>query len=243
MNPEQIFWLAHENLPRQAPGSAETVRLLLRLAGRLPERPRIVDIGCGTGPASLLLARETGGLVVAVDTHRPFLARLSVAAADAGFADRIWPVVGSMHDLPLPDGSVDLIWSEGSAYVMGFDEALAGWHRLLTPSGVLVVTEAEWSTSTPAAGARAFWDAGYPAMRTVDGNIRAAIAAGWTVLASYRLPDSDWSEYYDALGARIEQLRARGIDPAVLDEVGAEIDIRRRYGDDYGYTGYVLRRR
>ncbi len=30
-----------------------------------------------------------------------------------------------MEKLPLPDASADLVWAEGSAYVMGFDAALA----------------------------------------------------------------------------------------------------------------------
>jgi SAM-dependent methyltransferase len=243
VTPDKIFWLAHQDLPRQAPGSAATTRLLLQLAGPLPPRPRVVDIGCGTGPASLVLAADTGGTVMAIDTHRPFLRRLAEAAAAAGLDARIQPTAASMRELPLPDGSADLVWAEGSAYVMGFDAALAGWRRLLTPNGVLVLTEAGWTTAAPAPGARAFWSDGYPGMRTTADNIRAADAAGWTVVSSYLLPDTDWSGYYRPLAARVDELRARGIDSAVLDEVCREIEIRRRYGADYGYTGYVLRPR
>lgn len=58
---EDVFWAAHEGLPREAPGSPATTELLLRLAGPLPGAPRIVDIGCGTGPATPALAAATGG--------------------------------------------------------------------------------------------------------------------------------------------------------------------------------------
>jgi SAM-dependent methyltransferase len=239
---EESFWLAHEGLPREAPGSEATTRLLLRLAAP-PDRPRVVDIGSGTGPAALVLAAE-GADVTAVDVHEPFLAELEERAAAAGLASRITTLRASMTDLPLPDGAFDLVWAEGSAYVMGFDAALAAWRRLLAPGGALVVTEAEWTTPDPAPGARAFWDAGYPAMRTTDGNVRAALAAGWTVAATYLLPDSDWDAYYAPLGARISALRRdRPGDAAALDEVGREIGVRRAHGRDYGYTGYVLRPR
>ena len=217
--------------------------MLLRLAGPLPSRPRVLDIGCGTGPASLVLATDTGGTVLAVDVHRPFLHQLRAAAAAAGLRERIATVAASMAALPVPDASFDLVWAEGSAYVLGFDAALARWRRLLAPGGVLVLTEAEWTTATPTPAARAFWSAGYPGMRSTAGNVAAAIECGWTVAATYLLPDSDWSGYYDPLGARLQDLRARGLDPAVLDEVGSEIDIRQRYGADYGYVGYVLRPR
>ncbi|TDC85064.1 hypothetical protein E1193_03925 [Micromonospora sp. KC606] len=40
-------------LSRQGPGAEATSRRLLELAAPLPERPRVLDLGCGTGPAAL----------------------------------------------------------------------------------------------------------------------------------------------------------------------------------------------
>ncbi len=241
MTAAEILWLAHTGLPREAPGSDATTRLLFRLAQPLPPQPRVIDIGAGTGPASLLLAAE-GAEVTAIDTHPPYLARLRERADAAGLGSRIRTLQAPMENLPLPDASADLVWAEGSAYIMGFDAALAAWRRLLAPGGALVLTEAEWTTPDPAPAARAFWDAGYPAMRTTDGNVRAALAAGWTVAATYLLPDTDWAAYYDPLAARIAHLRQeRPADGAALDEVGHEIEVRHAHGHDYGYTGYVLR--
>jgi hypothetical protein len=34
-----------------------------------------------------------------------------------------------MQDPPLDDGSADLIWAEGSVYIMAFDAALRSWRR------------------------------------------------------------------------------------------------------------------
>ncbi|MFC4947562.1 class I SAM-dependent methyltransferase [Pseudonocardia sp. GCM10023141] len=242
LSPAETFWLAHEGLPRQAPGSPETTRQLITLAGGLPAAARAVDVGCGTGPAALQLAVEFGARVAAVDIHLPFLERLRDAAAAAGLADRVTPLVARMESLPLPDGTADVVWADGSAYLMGFDAALASWRRLLAPGGVLILTEAEWTTRTPAAPARAFWDAGYPRMRATDGNTRAALDAGWTVVASYLLPDADWSAYYDPFAARLAELAGRpGLDAAALGEMEREIAVRREHGGDYGYRGYVLR--
>jgi Methylase involved in ubiquinone/menaquinone biosynthesis len=216
MTVEEIFRLAHTDLPREAPGSAATTRLLLRLAAPLPPRPRIVDIGCGTGPASLLLAAETGGEVVAVDTHEPFLQRLRAAAGP-----RVRTLHADMQDLPLSDAGADLLWAEGSASVMGVDAALTAWRRLLVPGGALVLTDATWTTPDPAPAARAFWDAAYPAMRTPDAVIVAAQRAGWVLLGSHLLPDADWAAYYDPLAARIARLRAELPDHGeLLDEWG-----------------------
>ncbi|MGH3929373.1 MAG: class I SAM-dependent methyltransferase [Pseudonocardiaceae bacterium] len=241
---DELFWAAFTDLPRGAPGSEATTRLLLELAGPLPPTPRLVDIGCGAGPATLLLAQLTGGEIIAVDTHEPLLGRLRTAADEAGRGKQIRTLNASMEDLPLPDGSADVVWAEGSVYVMGFDAALSAWRRLLAPGGVLVLTEAEWTTPEPAAVARAFWNPAYPAMRTTAGNVAAAQDAGWTVAAVYLLPDRDWDVYYRPLAARLGQLRARYPEHVGdLDDLGAEIDIRAAHGGDYGYTGYILRPR
>jgi SAM-dependent methyltransferase len=239
----EVFWLAHDGLPRQAPGSAATTRLLLQLAGPLPDRPRILDIGCGTGVATFPLLAATGGTALAVDTHQPFLDRLTADAGAAGLADRVRTLCTPMQDLALPPGSVDLLWAEGSAYIMGVDAALAAWRALLAPGGVLVLTEVGWTTPDPAPAARRFWAAGYPAIRGTAATVVAAEAAGWTVRATYLLPDADWAAYYDPLAERVAELRRRGVDPAALDEVAREVELRREHGGDYGYTGYVLRPR
>lgn len=237
------FWRAHDGLPREAPGSERTTRLLLEMCGPLPAEPRIADVGCGTGPATVALAELTGGAVDAVDLHEPFLDALCERARAAGVAQRVRTHAARMQELPFPDAAFDLVWAEGSAYIMGFDAALRSWRRLLAPGGTLVLTEAEWTTPAPAPGARAFWDEGYPSMRTTGDNVGAAQDAGWTVAGTYLLPDGDWDAYYAPLATNLRRMRDEGVDPALVDEVGREIEVRRAHGTDYGYTGYVLRPR
>ena len=239
---EDAFRLAHRDLPREAPGSEATTSLLLRLArraGELPERPHVVDLGCGTGPATVPLVRETGGTALAVDLHEPYLAALRARADAEGLGDRVATLAADLATLDLPDGCADLLWSEGAAYLIGFDAALRAWRRLLAPGGVLVLTEAEWTVATPSSPARAFWDAAYPAMRTTAGNVAAALDAGWTVAATHLLPEADWEAYYAPLAASVDALE--GVSDEHRAAVSEEIDVRARHGAEYGYTAYVLR--
>ncbi|MEU9299937.1 bifunctional class I SAM-dependent methyltransferase/N-acetyltransferase [Streptomyces sp. NPDC048269] len=247
----QAFFTLHRGLPRQAPGSDASTRHLLSLCEPLPERPRVLDLGCGPGPSALLLAAEAGrpgsggAEVTAVDLYEPFLEELRRAATARGLADRVRTVRADMGALPLEDfqdGSYDLIWAEGSAYVIGFATALARWRRLLAPGGTIVLTECEWTVEEPSAGARAFWDEQCP-LRTTAGNVAAAQAAGYRVLGVHRLPDSDWAGYYGPLAERV-RTHPGGEDPATTAALAAareELGVRARHGHEYGYTGYALR--
>ena len=133
----------HSNLPREGPGDDATTRSVL-LSLDLPQAPKVLDVGCGPGAQSLVLASESGGTVTAVDVHQPFLDELERRAANAGLDGRISTCRATMSDLPFADGAFDLIWSEGAIFIMGFGAGLTNWRRLLRRGGFLVASEATW---------------------------------------------------------------------------------------------------
>jgi SAM-dependent methyltransferase len=237
MDATEVFWTLHSDLPREGVGSDATTRALLELARPLPGN-RALDIACGPGRSALVLA-DAGFRVSAVDTHEPFLARVRAAAGDR----TVTVERASMRELPYADGAFDLLWCEGAAYLMGIDAALTAWRRLLAPGGALVFTEVGWTTTSPSAAARDFWTA-YPAMRDEAATVAAAEAAGYEVLATHPLPESDWwDEYYTPLEARLDAWPAPDAQTAAaLAANRAEVDLRRAHPGDYGYVGYVLRR-
>lgn len=241
MDAVEVFWALHGDLPREGVGSDATTRTLLDLAAPLPPSPRALDVGCGPGRASLVLA-GAGARVTAVDLHEPFLRRTRAAASAAGL--RVAVVQASMTALPHPDGAFDLLWCEGAAYLMGVDRALREWRRLLRPDGVLVLTDAVWTTADPCEEARGFW-AAYPGMRDEAALVTAARAAGYDVLATHLLPDDDWTdEYHDPLAATVEAWPDPDAATAgVLAEVRREVEVRRAHRDEFGYLALVLRRR
>ncbi|MGW7428423.1 GNAT family N-acetyltransferase [Streptomyces sp. NPDC054861] len=237
----EAFFALHRGLPRQGPGSDTTTRRLLNLAGPLPARPRVLDLGCGPGRSALFLAAEAGAEVTAVDLHEPFLRELREAAEARGLGASVRTLHADMGELPLPDGSFDLVWAESSAYSIGFDTALAGWRRLLAPGGTLVLTECEWTADDPSPEARAFWDRHYR-LRGGAENTAASVEAGYHVLGTVRQPESDWDEYYGPLAARADA--ADPAAPGMAEALAAtreEIAMRRDHGAEFGYTGYVLR--
>ncbi len=238
---EALFRL-FEGLPRLGPGSEASTLRALRMLPDLPAEPRILELGCGTGAATLALARETGGHVTAVDVHPPFLDDLERRAVAGGISDRIATRLQSMDALDDPPSSCDLIWSEGAIYLIGFETGLRLWRPLLRPGGYACITEATWLTDAPPGGAREFWDAAYPDMGTIAQNLERARSAGYETLGTFALPRFDWdAEFYEPLKARIEALRGDASMAAVIEETEQEIRLFEAYGDSYGYAFYLLR--
>lgn len=174
--------------PRQGPESAEATRRALRLLPDSLRVERVLDLGCGTGASTIVLAQDTGAHVMAVDIHPPFLATLRARAEEHGLADRITMVVADMAKAASLGAGFDLIWAEGSAYSVGFENALRRWRPLLRPGGCLVVTELVWFVAEPAERARAFFAGEYPDMRDEATRIDQARSARYDLLGSFRLP-------------------------------------------------------
>ena len=75
-DPSDVFFELHRDLPREGPGDDESTLRALALCTELPERPDVLDVGCGPGMQTLALAAATGGIITAVDAHEPFLDQL-----------------------------------------------------------------------------------------------------------------------------------------------------------------------
>jgi len=244
MSDEALFRL-HDGLPRQAPGSDACTREALARLPPLPEAPRVADFGCGPGRSALVLAAELGVRVLALDLHPPFVAALRSAARARRLAGLIDARVGDMAAPGLDPGSLDLIWSEGAIYLLGFARGLRRWRPLLAPGGLIAVSELSWLADARPAAAEEFWRAAYPGMATIEDNVARARRAGFEVLDQFTLPPAAWwDEYYRPLQARIARLRA-GADADLASAIAAterEIELFARHGDSYGYVFYLLRR-
>jgi SAM-dependent methyltransferase len=236
----------HQGLSRLGPGDPDCTLKALALCAELPAAPAILDVGCGTGAQTLVLAAAPDGRITATDLIGAFLTQLNERAVTMGLDKRIQTVAADMKDLPFPDGRFDLIWSEGAAYIMGFDNALTKWRSVAKPGGYLVVSELSWFQQDPPADIRDFWDRHYPAMRTVEENLAAAHAAGWTPVGTYRLPAEAWRRYYQPLEQRLPTFRRScggDVDAqAVADLTEQEMSLMGRYPDCCGYELVVLRR-
>lgn len=245
---EDMFWKVHHGLPREGPGNEESTRKALEKVDLTAEEPQILDIGCGPGTQTITIAKYfKEATVTAVDTHVPFLDQLVIKADREKLLDRIEPLAMSMMELKFKDASFDLIWAEGSIYIMRFEKGLRAWNRYLRPGGYLAVTELAWLTRNPPEKVRSFWEEANPGM-TYWEDLKPVVAqAGYTLVDAFILPEEAWwDNYYLPMEARIAELREAYKDDeeaqSYLANEYTEIDMYREFSGTYSYVFYIMRK-
>ena len=242
------FFRIYEQLDRKGPGSYGATQQALQLCRGLPKNPRFLDIGCGSGTNAVDLARMGAARITAIDIHEPYILEARAKAIASGVEKRIKVQRANMAKLPFSAGSFDIIWSEGAAYIMGFDNALAYWKQFISPHGYLVVSEAVWVSAPlpnkPPQDLQQFWQEAYPKMRTTKENIHAIGKMGYEVLGHFMIPQEDWDKFYDTLEAHVAHLPESILNRPYADDIIAlihrEIRLYRKYRGHYGYEFYIM---
>jgi SAM-dependent methyltransferase len=232
----------HRGLKRQGPGDDNLSYQILNSLN-LPVQPKIADLGCGSGSASILLAQFFHSPVIALDTCDFFLKDLENQAKILSLVHLITPVQGDMAKLSWLPNSFDLFWSEGAVYNIGFEKALHLWRPFLKQGGKAVISEISWFVQDIPDELFEYWHSIYPKIATEEQNISCAETANFKVLNTYRLSsDSWWKNYYNPLKTNIKKFNSdtNPMTPLVISEIESEIDLFREYSDFYGYTFYVL---
>ena len=167
------------------------------------DKPRILDIGCGSGVPTVELARLSQGQVIGLDIDPLLLAILDKESEKAGLSDRVTTLKCSMCDMDFPEKSFDIIWAEGSIARIGFSKGIGEWRRFLKPGGYLVVHD----------------DAG-----DIKEKMDQIQRRGYDLLYSFILDEKTWwNEYYAPLETQIHEARAaQAADPKVMAMLDAE---------------------
>lgn len=244
---EEIFYDIFAGLPRQGPGSSQSTKMAIQSIESIPNNPIILDLGCGSGLQTFQLAHHLGGKIIALDNHKPYLEALMEQAKKQGYDDIIDVTMGEMNNLDFPEQFFDVIWAEGSIYIIGFQEGLNYLKPFLKDSGTIAVTEISWLKDNPPSDLVDFWEQEYALMNTVDGNIKIIGDLGYGLVDSFILsPSAWWDDYYLPLEKRLIEMRKKYMENymalELVEFVQLEIDLYRKYPEFYGYVFYVMQK-
>jgi ubiquinone/menaquinone biosynthesis C-methylase UbiE len=232
------------SLERQGPGSPEVTIKALSFIDNLTEESRIADIGCGTGGQTLVLAQHAPGHFQGIDLFPTFIDQFNRNARTLNLQERVLGIVGSMENLPFQEEELDLIWSEGAIYNIGFIRGLNEWRKFLKPGGYVAVSEASWFTSERPAEIDAFWQDAYPEIDTIPNKIAQMQQAGYVPTAAFILPENCWTEHFYVPQVKAEEdflMKYRGNATAeqFIASERHETQLYYKYKEYYGYVFYI----
>ncbi len=155
-------------------------------------KPRILDIGCGSGIPTIELAKLCNGEIVGIDTNQSLLDKLNLRIKEKGLSKRISTLRCSMLKLNFPPQGFDIIWSEGSVFVIGFEQALLEWSHLLKPDGFLVI---------------------HDKIDNMNEKLKKIPKCGYKLIHHFTLSrDVWWKEYYEPFELCVIELRNKHKD-------------------------------
>ena len=140
----------------------------------------LLDVACGSGGISTLLADELDAEVTGIDNDPDAIA----AASDRGSERCSFRVADANEPLPFADGSFDVVFSNDSVHHLDDrSTTLRDWARVLRPGGQVLYTEGlvlAGPLSNEEIRRRTFM--GFFVLTPVGGNELAIEAAGFEIL-------------------------------------------------------------
>lgn len=230
---------------RQGPGSPEITLKALSFIDHLTEKSRIADLGCGTGGQTMTLAQHVAGEITGLDLFPDFIRIFNHNAGQLGLQERVKGIVGSMTEtLPFAQESLDLIWSEGAIYNIGFEQGLNEWRQYLKKGGYIAVTEASWFTDERPDEIEEFWMKNYSEIDTIPRKVAQMQQAGYIPVASFILPENCWTEHFFVPQVKAqEQFLAKYAGNKTVElfisYARQEKELYDKYKEFYGYVFYI----
>lgn len=245
---DPIFYNIFEQLPRVGPGNNESTRKAFNMitsAKPLPKNPSILDIGSGTGLHTIQLAKLTDGKITALDNHQPFIDGFKQKIDDQNLSGKIQTVKGDMGAMTFENQSFDVIWAEGSIFIIGFENGLKQWRKYLKPGGRIALTDIFWFKPNPPEKLGTFFENQCPWMVNYEEASRIIDRCGYNLTGHFLLPENAWwDDFYSPLEEQLKIFREKhaGNPDAlgIIEALQTEIDLFRQYSEYYGYIFFIM---
>ena len=235
-----------KRVDRLGPGGDWETRLATSMIPDFKREIRIADIGCGKGSQTFVLADEYDAEIDAVDILPEMLENIETESHSRNMEENIHPVQASMDMLPFRKESYDLIWAEGSIFIIGYEKGLSYWREFLKPGGFVAVTECSWLGNKRPENMKWILD-NLPEIDSIEHNIHQMAEVGYEPYAHFILPETCWTKnYYEPMQPAMEAfLKDHSGDSkaqAFIDRLKEEIAYYEENKDCFGYVFYIGRK-
>lgn len=192
----------------------------------------------------MVLAQHAPGSICGIDLFPDFIKLFNSNAHKYGLENRVEGIVASMENLPFQREELDLIWSEGAIYNIGFERGLNEWRKFLKTGGYIAVSEASWFTEERPDEIQDFWLDAYPEIDTISNKIAQMQRAGYVPIASFVLPENCWTEHFyapqvEARKAFLEKYPGNKMVEDLIVSEQHEAELYQKYKEYYGYVFYI----
>jgi ubiquinone/menaquinone biosynthesis C-methylase UbiE len=219
MKGKTVFdYQAQAGLTKHMGGLAATEKLI-RMCG-IDADHEVLEVGCGVGQTSALIAERTGCRLIGLDISEGMLEFARRRARSAGVADRTEFRLGDITDLPFEDERFDVVFGESiTVFAPDHAKALEEYVRVVKPGGAVGINEVAW-LKTPVPPEFEAW-------------LSQDLAAG-----SHTRSVESWQTLLETVGMRVESVEANAID--VREETRGLLQ-RYGLGGMLGVFGRILR--
>lgn len=190
--PSVFKYQAQVGLTKHLGGLAAT-ETLMRLCRIQPDHV-VLEVGCGVGQTSVLLAKQCGCRLIGVDIHEGMIDFARKRARRHGLSDRTEFRLGDISNLPFEDERFDVVFGESiTAFAPDHGKAITEYARVLKPGGTVGINESILLKPSPPPEILAWLS------QDLGGEAHTDVVEGWQAL-------------YEDAGLRVETTQVNTID-------------------------------
>jgi cyclopropane fatty-acyl-phospholipid synthase-like methyltransferase len=190
------------------------------------DKPRLLDLGCGSGLLTIEFAKLTNGKIIAIDIDQTLLDQLNIKIKAKKLTDRITTIRLDLLKNKFPNNYFVLIWEEGVIHIIGYKKSFEACHRILKVDGYFVLGQA---------------------IKSMHKNQNLITKCGFKLIKQLNWSEGCWwTDYYEPLEKKLIKIREKKEESNPFENfsaIEAEIKWVKANLSDSDCAHYILQKK